>query len=495
MIKKILLLVCSGVIALSVAAESVTEKDARLHVFCDNGEYARALPLVDDIITDISYEYGKNSPYLITSYHNKAVIDRELYNYAESKISFGESIRIAKSTLGNYHPALVGVLIDFGVLYYEMEENELAIGKFREAQHIAHHNDGVYTLTQLPAIDWLSVTLQRDGSTVKADVQERFYYKIHESNYPKGDLRMLLPIKRLGYWLKNTGQLNDAMILQEGALVILQESGKTNEYQRIPILREMSSIAYLNGKCCRDKPLEKVLVIMENNNGGDVEELIRATLHLADMKLLSRKIPEAGKLYKKAWDLRSNTPNSEDRALKEFDVPVQLGYRNVFDGIAAFDETLSRIPTTSNVTTYYPEKQGSSFFINFNEKPVRQKVIGAPVLMCFLQVREFLPRRDYNDLDTYYMDLGFSVKQNGVVSRVEVKDSNTPTKLAKYVKKILSKLRYRPKIENGIPVPSQVTVRQTFNDVDPSYMLNDSFIFPERMTGVKQVCRLLTAQR
>jgi len=488
--KKILLFIFSGVIALSISAESIKDKNIQLHALCENGEYAKALPLIQDIITDISSEFGEESSYLIISYHNKAVINRELQDYIESKRSFSESLRIAKGNYGSYHPILIGLLIDFGALYYEIGEDKEAIDKFREAQHIAHRNDGVYTLTQLSAIDWISDTMQRNGGTAEADVQEKFYYKISENNYPEGDLRILPATKRLAVWLKNTGQFDAAMKLNKNALVMVQNSEEGIGYHAIPILREISSIAYLSGKCCRDKPLEQVITVMENGGGVDVEELIKATLHLADMKMLSKEIPEAGRLYKKAWDLRFDTPNAEKSAIEEFGLPIQLGYSNVGDGVIAFMETRSA-RYNQNIRTYYPPKESQGTGFSFEPTPLRQRMIGAPVLMCFLQVREILPYTEYDKLNTYYVDLGFSVKQTGVVSKVEVRDSNAPTKLKRYVKKLFRKMKYRPKIENGTPVLSEVTVRQTFNDADTYAVMEDSFVFPERITGAEQVCRLL----
>lgn len=493
MVKKILLLVCVGVISLSVSAASIMEKDTRLHALWANGEYATALPLAQDIITGISSKYGEESSYLIPSYHNKAIINRELHDYAESKRSFSESIRIAKSNFGPYNHVLIGVLIDFGVLYYEMGEDKKAIDKFQEAQHIAHRNDGVYTLTQLTAMDWVSATVKRSGAIKKADVQEKFYYKVNEKNYPYGDLRILPATKRLGEWLKNTGQYGAAMKLNKNALVMIQSSEEATGYHMIPILREISSIAYLSGKCCRDKPLEQVITVMETGGGVDVEELIKATLHLADMKTLSRKIPEAGKLYKKAWNLRFGTPNAEKSSLEEFGFPIQLGYSDVVDGVTAFQETRSQRYKSTNVKTYYPQKEGRGSGFSFNPTPLRQRMIGAPMLMCFLQVREILPYKGSDKLDTYYVDLGFSVKQTGAVSKVKITDSNAPPKLKKYVKNLFSKLKYRPKIENGTPVLSKVTVRQTFNDAN-IYDMKNSFVFPERITGAEQVCRLLATQ-
>lgn len=490
-------LACSGAIY-AVETADIAESRSKLHALCDEGKYEAALPVAERIIEELSAEFGVDSNTLAVPYHNKAIIERTLGDFSRAEASFEESIRIARANNGNYSLSLAGVLIEFGAMHYELEQYDLALEKFREAQHIAHRNDGIFTLKQIDAMAWISATVRQGPDLTLMDTQERFYFRIYTENYSPGDIRLLPSMERLGGWFKDSGQFKDASKIHQQSLDLIDALGEDdNDYRKIPILREMSSLAYLSNRCCRNKPLEQVLDIMQGGSGyGDVEELIKATLHLADMKMLSKNSPEADKLYKKAWDLRSGTPGKDGRAQIEFGRPMPLGYSNVFDGVEAYDEIVRGRPTPLGMKTYRlkAEDANGGATMSFTPERPRQKLIGTPVLMCFQQVQEFLPPESGNKMDSYYVELGFSVKQNGSVGRVEVKDSNTPSRLTRYVKKILRSLRYRPKIENGAAVPSEVVVRQTFNDVD-ARALQKTDMFPERLAGAVHVCKLLTTLR
>lgn len=469
---------------------------SRVHDLCNEENFGEALPIMQAVVNEIAADRGNNSITLVVPYHNKGIIERELGLYSASKASLEEGIRIIVSHRGPYHPSLVGPLIELGVLHYMVGDDVSAMEKFREAQHISHRNDGVYTLNQLSAMDWISATVKRSSTVEVADVQERFYYKINEKNYSEGDMRLLPAMERFGGWLKSTGQFSDAMRVQERALVLVKGAGEDHIYETVPILREMASVAYLSGKCCWDKPLKEVMGVMQGGHGGDVEELIKATLHLADMKMLYKRIPEAGDLYKKAWELRSGTPKAEEYSQREFGQPILLGYKSIMDGVYAYDDAVSSRSTDRSVVIYRPaaESQTSVFSFGLIPEKAPQKLIGSPLLMCFRQVQEFLPRGGTEHLDDYYMDLDFSVKNNGSVSMVKVKDNNTPGKLVRYVKKVLKILRFRPKIENGAAVPSHVSVRQTFRDVDLN-KVNNASPFPDRVSGAAQVCKILAFSR
>lgn len=501
MFKKALLFVFvlahSGAIY-AVETVDIAEARSKLHALCDEGKYEAALPVAERIIDELSAKFGEDSGILTVSYHNKAIIERALGDFSRAEVSFEESIRIVRVNNGNYSLSLAEVLIEFGTMHYELEQYDLALEKFREAQHIAQRNDGVFTLKQIDAMGWISAAVKQGQDPLLMDTQEKFYFRIYKENYLPGDIRLLPAMERLGGWFKESGQFKSAIKTYQQSLELIDAFGEDDEYRKIPILREMSSVAYLSNRCCRNKPLEQVLDIMQGGSGyGDVEELIKATLHLADMKMLSKESPEAGELYKKAWDLRSGTPGRDDRAQIEFGQAMPLGYGNVVDGIVVYDEIVRGGRAPMGMKTYRPRREDRGGFgtsMSFTPERPRQKLIGAPVLMCFQQVQEFLPPESGNKMGSYYVELGFSVRQNGSVGRVEIKDSNTPGRLTRYVKKILKSLRYRPKIENGAAVPSEVVVRQTFNDVD-ALALQKMDMFPERLSGAMHVCKLLTALR
>jgi len=59
--------------------------------------------------------------------------------------------------------------------------------------------------------------------------------------------------------------------------------------------------------------------------------------------------------------------------------------------------------------------------------------------------------------------LDFTVKNDGSIENIEILETNAPVKVNKLMREVLSKVKYRPALTNGVPVTREhISLTQTF---------------------------------
>jgi outer membrane biosynthesis protein TonB len=81
-------------------------------------------------------------------------------------------------------------------------------------------------------------------------------------------------------------------------------------------------------------------------------------------------------------------------------------------------------------------------------------VIGIPLRFQTSQLLVILPSgySDPQQLAELYIHLEFTVGADGTVSKIEVTDTNAPSKLVRTMKQALNKSQFRPRVVEGQPV-------------------------------------------
>jgi hypothetical protein len=137
------------------------------------------------------------------------------------------------------------------------------------------------------------------------------------------------------------------------------------------------------------------------------------------------------------------------------------------------------------------DNSGSTWSANDEPRLVSRKLIGEPLPLCYPQVMDLARIRDTNKLATFFMDLDFTVNQDGKVIKVAVLDSNTPYKLGRYIKNMLYNTRFRPRFAEGQPVLTEhVALRQTFESGPDQNHRRDTPM-PFSASAVFEGCQLL----
>ncbi|MDK1024135.1 MAG: tetratricopeptide repeat protein [Gammaproteobacteria bacterium] len=462
----------------------------------DAGDDNRSLAIAEHIVDLVDINFGSNSNEMVTPLHNLGSIHKQLGNNSTARRYFKQSINIAETHRGLYSPSINKTLTELGKLYVEIQHYPQALEVLRRAQHIMHRADGVYTLDQLGVLDWITRARLLSNEPKLADRQQRFAFQVTAHNYAPGDVRLIGALHKLGNWFRETGQYSDALATFQSLRETMLLNFEDNDLRLIDPLRAIASIYFLQESCCADELLQQIVDVLAANPGSDVEDEIWAITELADVVLARRHTKRATNLYESAWVLSTqrtiNTPVQDI-----FSQPKRLGIVHKKDLIAAFRDVESG-PDRHNKIVYtladINSQRRSSASISFGGagKVPRQSLIGNPLPLCYPQVLDLSKDQKLEDLADYYVDLDFTVNETGRVSQVNIVQTNAPGKLGRYVRNLLRKTLYRPRMVDGSTVATRhLKVRQTFSSHHQYASTNTEAIFDFNSNLAFDGCNLL----
>jgi tetratricopeptide (TPR) repeat protein len=458
---------------------------------------SQSLAIAERIVDLVKGKYGKKSNEMVTPLHNLASVHKRLGHYSKARRYFNQSIEIAESHRGQYSPSISGSLTELGDLYLLMEEYSDALETFRRAQHIMHRADGVYTLDQLKVLDSMTHAGLFLQQAQLADQQQRFAFRVSERNYAPGDERLNAAMFKLGNWFRQTAQYKDALTTFESLKDAILQNGHDNDSQLVDALRAIASIRLLQESCCTDEVLQQVVDVVAENPGSDLEDKIQAMTELADAVLAQRQTKRAKNLYESAW-LLSNQHTIGAKRPDLFSQPKRLGIVHKEDLIDAYQEVVSATLDPGARRVYYvgdgDSRQGSGTSMSFGGAPEKpsHSLIGNPLPVCYPQVLDLSKGQDISDIAGYYVELDFTVNDAGRVSEVDIVQTNAPGKLGRFVRNLLRKTLFRPRVVDGSTVATRhIKVRQTFSMRHQYASVNPDAIFDFSANLASDGCYLL----
>jgi len=493
-----LLLLCSISINSCFAAVSSAESEENLDQiyqtlwnFMDEGNYQSALPLAEKVVDLIPRVRHARQSEHAASFHNLALVQKQLGLFRESERNFKNSVRVFEKVFGQQGSSLIKPLEHLGSLYYQVGDYSKSELAFRRVQHIMHRNGGVNTLDQLPIVEGISRIYVATNRDRDADLQQKFYHSINEINYGEKDPRMI-PVKaKYGHWLKDSGQYKEALEVFQQNLNLVTELNLGSELELVEPLREIASTMYLKGNCCPLEPLNRATDIVVRDLSIDIEDKVQALLELADMNLMKRQDRVAKQLYHQAWDLMSSRSETDSEAHAFFYDPVLLGVTNRYDVGEAYTRanqgdrnSLASLGRTEHIKVSRPVQPASSRRGGSGD----ERLIGAPLPLCSNHVLDLTFKKRSADLAKYHVSLEFSVDGNGQVFDVNVEGESMPSNLRQYVKNILSITRFRPRLVDGEAVNAEhIRLRQHFPTSQQQKQYTDTAVDPDAHT-VYQGC-------
>lgn len=460
----------------------------------------QSLVTAERIVDLVKSNFGKNSNEMVTPLHNLGNVHKRLGNKLEARRYFKQSIDIAETHRGHYSPSINKSLTDLADLYVEMQLYSEALEVLRRAQHIMHRADGVYTLDQLDVLDGITKAGLLSKQPKLADQQQRFAFRVSSRNFAPGDARLIAAMYKLGSWFRETGQYSDALSTFESLRDSILLDSWDNDLRLIDALRAIASVRLLQETCCTDDILEQVIEVVDANPGSDVEDKVWAMTELADVVLASRQTKRAKSLYESAW-LLSTQRTIESTQPDIFSEPKRLGIVHKEDLIAAYRDLESGF-NLSNKKVYYmadnktPGQSSVSISFGGSDEVVHQSLIGNPLPVCYQQVLDLSKDKDRANLVDYYVDLDFTVNDAGRVSEVDIVETNAPGKLGRFIRNLLRKTLFRPRVVDGSTVETRhLKVRQTFSTRHQYASANPDSIFDFSSNLAADGCQLLAMNR
>ena len=389
--------------------------------------------------------------------------------------------RISRKS-GDFSADLFEPLLGLGRAYAAIGNVEQAHDTFDRAQHITHRNEGVYSPKQLEILEIKTRLALQSSEPLEADRLQRFLFFINRHNFE--NLEVLPAYLDIAKWYMETGQYLRARKVLEEAVAIIHESAGVYDLTLLEPLQLIARSRRLQGICCTEKFLFKVLDIIENNDNVPQDIQAAAYAELADAYTVSGKSKDAAKFYSLASLTANTTVSQEPRMIamsrqldgtRRHNTQMFRLERNLFAG----RRSLRRMSVQEQLEAAYQPPQRFVLPLNENTYGVKirdaraptdtsepvLKMVGNPFQFIFKQLETILPGslRNEANLANISIALEFTVTGTGGIRDIEVTKSNAPVKLDRLMKEVLRKTRFRPALVDGQPVITHnVTLEQSF---------------------------------
>ena len=392
-----------------------------------NLELERALSEIENITNspvEISTLSGLNRA---KANCNIAIMKIASGDYIDGLIELEKSLEAFNDLIKPFDPAIVRALIVKGIASLSVDEYKNSRNALRRAQHILHREEGVFTVNQLPLIDYLALTSLRAGDAYGADREQLFSVTIVKKEFGDKSESIIPRLISVGNYF-------------------------TQRAMGIPISTEPDSLnqrAWVL-KTSRQMHLDTI-EILEELYGTDSPKLIGPLRRLAKTKLtasMGRKSAEED--LKRALELSSK--NEQVDKAEIYAVNVDLGD---FYAVTKNEKSAAQYLLSWNLMQ--KEDAGKNLAKNYFDSPVR---LHPPKISHFSLDR--LP--DSAEPDTeLFVDLEFGINEAGRVVNAKITDKNIPNDQARAVRQREKNTIYRPRIKDGVFVPVQANqLRQLF---------------------------------
>jgi tetratricopeptide (TPR) repeat protein len=381
-----------------------TEFDAR--------KYSEALSLAQKLVAMTEEQYGPTDRSLAIPLCNVATTQYRLHDYKSAEETYLRTVKIVEDSGGGADRALLRPLHGLGATYFATHQYEDAALMLKRALDLSRNLDGLFNLEQMsildPLIDSLAALDRND------DVERAFDYSVRvaEAAYGKSDLHVVQPLDRSARWQEKMGRYPTARILYARALTIAEQAGPG---QAINTVEPLEGIA-------RTYRLEFVNSQADKTDKADVY----APAQSADDR--QRLNPDGERALLMALRvLESGDHMRRGTAFVELgDWYLSGGLQN--RGLAAYRRAWQEF-----------EQGGSTAAL----AAPRQLAYRAPLAAVSRA------KGDRDNLEEHFVEVSFTVSNEGRTSDVITTESDAPPAQQKAVLFAIRRARYAPRFEMG----------------------------------------------
>ena len=273
------------------------------------------------------------------------------------------------------------------------------------------------------------------------------------------------------------------------------ESALLENYLRLATIRQ------LEGNCCSYKQLEPAEAILAAHDGVSSAQQVEVYSALGDAYLLSEKTATANNYYRLAWQASDQAARDYFAAPREIvqaallvtpdprrEVWLPATDRRMLGQSSGFGDFSGGRDSQFRKATMHERlaladlaPQGFTLPLNQNDYQVQireshntnhlenveplQRMIGTPFQFNYAQLLYILPysQRNAESLASFSIKMAFTVDVDGRLRDIDIQNRDLPPALASTMRKVLAKSRFRPRLVDGEPSPSQrVVLTQTF---------------------------------
>ena len=404
---------------------AATERFEEINKKARNLELNKALSELESITnkpSEVSTLSGLNR---LKALCNVAIMKVASGDYTDRLVELDNSIAALSDLVKPFDPVMVRALVVRGIAALSVEDYNESREALRRAQHILHREEGVFTLNQLPLVDYLALTNLRAGEPFSADREQLFSVTIVKKEFGDRSESIIPRLIRVGNFAQramgipistDTDSLNQrAWMLKTSrqmhldTIEIFEELYGTDSPKLIAPLRRLAKAKLIAsmGRKSAESDLRRALELSSKNEEVDKAEVYAVNVDLGDFYAVTKNEKSAAQ-YLLSWKLMQEEDAGKQLAKSYFGSPVRLHPPK----ISHF--SLDRLPDSA--------EPGSELFV----------------------------------------DLEFGINEAGRVFNAKITDKNIPNDQARAVRK-REKTIYRPRIEEGVFVPVDANqLRQLF---------------------------------
>ncbi len=320
--------------------------------------------------------------------------------------------------------------------YLKLEQRDLVAAEalFYQAQHELHRNEGVWTLSQLPIVDRLTEISLRSHEQKTAAQQQVNRDSISLHNFAEDSPQVAKALVNLGNYHDMMARYGQARRLyREAANLSFSDAFNTATLNLL-------DNQYLRGYCCNQKTILAARESVNKADSLDTTEKARKMLYIGEFAMLADK-PKLGRaLFRDAAQLSPDLNT-------ELATPALLGISRTDRMERAYVETLSRSPYFDDYRHAYEEQYAPG------------RLIGSPMPVCAARISDLV---DQGNWESYKVKLSLLITAEGRTKKVKVVETDAPGPLRLLTTRLYHLSRFRPVIENGVPVDATVEVTQTY---------------------------------
>lgn len=340
---------------------------------------------------------------------------RELYEPALA--NYRAAIELLASGENRLSSSLIAPLAALGDTYMASGRANLALPVYQRALHVRHVNDGPHTLEQIDLLDATAAAFAATGDANAALGAFDHMYYLYARKFSPGSEEVIPALERKAGLLNELGRHQEERMVYRDIVKIVEDRRGEHALRLFDTYLALGHTYFydLDEVHFRSEPttetgetfLELALEIAETNPRATWQMEARVLLELGDYYTLRDVQDKARIHYRRAWDLLS----ADERRLDE--------RKDELEGVRALIE--ARLDPFANFG--YGNRDGDA---------------------------------DDTDYKQGYVVAHFTINDRGRVNDVEISDAEPEgfAEMETHVLQAVRDLLYRPRYEDGDPVPT-----------------------------------------
>lgn len=349
---------------------------------------------------------------------------------------------------GAYNPALSETLTGLGRAYKDLGLYDEAIEQLQRAAHITRVNEGLYSVAGVPILEQLIELHASRGDWEDVGARYQQMYSIQQRNYTDDEEQLLGAMEKLSSWHIKAYQegigndpinhLISAQSLFQSSAQLMENNDDISDRQLAETLRQQAITNYYLASYVPTEQMNTFSWDVNANNSN------RSDSAMAEQSFMIANFSSGREALSRVVDIYAQSPDAsiEERA----DALAQLGDWNLMFG------------RRSTAVEYYQAALAVIEQGRTEGAPVPDDMFSKPVPLpiepeSMKTFDEAIPPEAH----VGYVIIQFDVSMTGKVGDIDVIEAQPEDaeKAMRTLRKRLRGARFRPRFENGQPVPTE----------------------------------------